>query len=99
MLKYDQPIKIDNPTSLRLSISYNGTYFTIINNDNQVLIIKEKSTIIVYLELIGGMFNNVNVMYADINVDLNNITHTTFSYKQLIDNSIMLLSSDLNFTF
>ena len=98
MLNYNQPIKIDNPASLRLSISYNGNYFKIINNDNQVLIIKEKSTIIIYLEMIGGMFNNVKLMYADINIDLN-MKHTTFSYIQLIDNSIMLLSSVFGYNF
>jgi len=98
MINYDQPIKIDNPKSLRLSISYNGHYFKIINNDNQVLNIKEKSAIIVYLEMIGSMFNNVKVMYADINNDLD-IKHHTFAYKHLIENSIMLLSSVFGYNF
>jgi hypothetical protein len=97
MINYDQPIKIDNPKSLRLSISYNGHYFKIINNNNQVLNIKEKSAIIVYLEMIGSMFNNVKVMYADINNDLD-IKHT-FAYKHLIENSIMLLSSVFGYNF
>jgi hypothetical protein len=98
MINYDQPIKIDNPKSLRLSISYNGHYFKIINNDNQVLNIKDKSAIIVYLEMIGSMFNNVKVMYADINNDLD-IKHHTFAYKHLIENSIMLLSSVFGYNF